>query len=607
MKSLMMLVIDCFGDYGLEQLRFDPIPFIHSLQGRGLFYPNMYAQAPYTEAAVNALQCGVDTLQDGGYFYRMRDQKTLFEYFHEQGFRVLNYNLTRIYPSSILKGCTDFFYDVPYEFDTLWQFRLAYYAQRWRAGVLTRRDMEKCVRLMDDNFPEWIRFDQAFVSRAPQMSLIQEAIGADPAAVARDVTILQGQLARFRQDREGYILDLFERGQAHPLFGVQLLHLDQKLRNPAFERQVHDDFLPLLRQVDRKNRRMNRKWRKISWHTLASLTGDLLRDRDRESAQRFARYLKYFYDSIYDGDLYQRIEPGYDRFKTMPSLHAFCEHLKPWLLAHREEPFLVYLQMDDIHNREVFFSYDCDDPAILREELQTAWNTFSQLDPKLDTGSVTYYLSLSYIDLATRRLFTWMQEQGLLKRTGLALTADHGFSYDDRWIRHTRVNHTYLETYQIPFLLLGPGVAPDRRDQRVSSKDVLPTLLECFGIAPDPRVTGRSLLHPVNREVVFLEYAGGGCPDLDYRDAWVTAFDQRWFVSCRANYQHHFADLRIADLYHLERDPHQLRNLHRSAQARRAVEYLLEQVAARYRALDDNYTAYIKTQYAPDSDQLYRP
>jgi arylsulfatase A-like enzyme len=67
--------------------------------------------------------------------------------------------------------------------------------------------------------------------------------------------------------------------------------------------------------------------------------------------------------------------------------------------------------------------------------------------------------------------------------------------YLGRLFRHK--NNLFAETIHIPLLLKLPGPAAGRVDRRLASQvDVLPTLLELAGVAPDFPVQGRSLLEP---------------------------------------------------------------------------------------------------------------
>jgi hypothetical protein len=60
------------------------------------------------------------------------------------------------------------------------------------------------------------------------------------------------------------------------------------------------------------------------------------------------------------------------------------------------------------------------------------------------------------------------------------LPVDHGTPYD-------------YDTH-VPIMLFGAGVAPGRKDQRVSVTDVAPTLAALLGVTPSPDVEGQSLL-----------------------------------------------------------------------------------------------------------------
>ena len=69
------------------------------------------------------------------------------------------------------------------------------------------------------------------------------------------------------------------------------------------------------------------------------------------------------------------------------------------------------------------------------------------------SGSLTYQLSLRYVDLNIQRLFEKLQQIGELKKTTIFNPADHGSSYTFNPIRDVVVNNFYKESYRPPLLI----------------------------------------------------------------------------------------------------------------------------------------------------------
>jgi len=107
-----------------------------------------------------------------------------------------------------------------------------------------------------------------------------------------------------------------------------------------------------------------------------------------------------------------------------------------------------------------------------------------------------YQENLAYVDAQVGRLVDFLEERGLLDRTLLILSADHG----EAFLEHGRMLHNstvYEEMIHVPLIIRFPsrlGALPERWSGVVELTDVLPTICDALGIPlPRPR-HGRSLL-----------------------------------------------------------------------------------------------------------------
>jgi len=93
-----------------------------------------------------------------------------------------------------------------------------------------------------------------------------------------------------------------------------------------------------------------------------------------------------------------------------------------------------------------------------------------------------------------RRLFATLRELGLDSRTIFILTADHG----EAFLEHGLLEHggrLHEEVVRVPLLLTGPGIPAGRRVATpVAHVDLLPTILELFGLPAPAWSEGRSLV-----------------------------------------------------------------------------------------------------------------
>ncbi len=182
---------------------------------------------------------------------------------------------------------------------------------------------------------------------------------------------------------------------------------------------------------------------------------------------------------------------------------------------------------------------------------------------------------VTYTDAQVRSLITWIREQPWGARTAIIITADHGEGFGE----HHHYRHGF-EVWQnlirVPWLFVMPGARPRRIDVNRSHLDLAPTILELFGLPPEPEFTGRSLVS---------ELYGAEPTE---RDVWVdlarTSNNDRRRVLVHG---HHklvaYGDDTRFELYDIEADPGETTNL------RRANPALYEEMVTRYRAAQPSF------------------
>ena len=110
---------------------------------------------------------------------------------------------------------------------------------------------------------------------------------------------------------------------------------------------------------------------------------------------------------------------------------------------------------------------------------------------------------ITEMDRHLGRLLDGLRERGILQRSTLVFTADHGeaFGEGDLYCAHGEGLGEVL--LRVPLLLHGPGIEPGVRADDVRLVDVVPTLLGRLGLAPGPGMPGISLLEERgDREIV---------------------------------------------------------------------------------------------------------
>jgi arylsulfatase A-like enzyme len=201
---------------------------------------------------------------------------------------------------------------------------------------------------------------------------------------------------------------------------------------------------------------------------------------------------------------------GFEFFSTTESAHADALYDKamPWLDTHyHEQPFFVYVMFFDPHQ-------PYDPPASTERQFQKDYLGYkiwpdsmlknkpvrvAKLSPKitpveLEFAKSMYDSEISYVDQFVGLILQKMETTGLLDRTMVIITSDHG----EEFLEHGGFGHSrtlYSESIDVPFILYYPGIsAPGKKiPSLVRNVDVMPTVLDLLGIKPPPKIRGRSL------------------------------------------------------------------------------------------------------------------
>ncbi|MEU4287786.1 sulfatase-like hydrolase/transferase [Kribbella sp. NPDC026596] len=117
-------------------------------------------------------------------------------------------------------------------------------------------------------------------------------------------------------------------------------------------------------------------------------------------------------------------------------------------------------------------------------------------------ATVCYWALISHLDHQIGRLLAAVPDDTVVIYTG-----DHGEMAGHHGIWQKQC--FYEPAVRIPLLLRHPSQPPARIASHVSLIDVLPTLRDIAGLAPDPALPGVSLLDPVDRPVLSEYHAQG--------------------------------------------------------------------------------------------------
>jgi N-acetylglucosamine-6-sulfatase len=179
------------------------------------------------------------------------------------------------------------------------------------------------------------------------------------------------------------------------------------------------------------------------------------------------------------------------------------------------------------------------------------------------------------VDESLGRLIALLEKRGSLDRTVVVFTSDHGYFYGEHGLSEER-RLAYEEAIRIPLLVRYPPLvkAGSTPEQMVLNIDAAPTLVDMAGLQPDPGMQGRSLVPIFNgtvkdwRSSFLIEY---------FSDTVFPRVFKMGYVAARTA-RHKLISYRelegMDELYDLESDPYEERNLIDEAEARAVREQM---------------------------------
>lgn len=192
---------------------------------------------------------------------------------------------------------------------------------------------------------------------------------------------------------------------------------------------------------------------------------------------------------------------------------------------------------------------------------------------------------LAAVDESTGEILKALEASGELDRTLVIVTSDHGYFYGEHGLSVER-RLAYEESIRIPIAMRYPPLIKpaSRRDQMVVTTDFAPTLLELGGVATGADLQGRSLVPllrddgPEIRDSFLIEY---------YSDTVFPRMNKMGYQAVRTrDWKYiHYVDLANSDeLYDMNRDPYEMRNLASSPRAAGTLKTMQAELAKQLQA-----------------------
>ena len=254
--------------------------------------------------------------------------------------------------------------------------------------------------------------------------------------------------------------------------------------------------------------------------------------------------------------------------------------------AHRERPFALYLAHKNVHHP---FTPDIPEQGRYRNQTielpdgSHSWvnmtNAYYEqlLYRPMESTMRSYGEAVRSMDRQIGRILDSLEKLGLEENTLVIYASDNGYL----WGEHQLVDKrwAYEESIRIPFLVRYPAAqsrGPGESERMILNIDLAPTLLDLAGVEIPEHMQGRSILPLLGnfdaswRDAFYYSY---------YREAPYPAPTSRAIRTDRYKYIEYQA--REAELFDLERDPREERNLLATAES----DELQAQLSLRLHAL----------------------
>jgi choline-sulfatase len=202
-----------------------------------------------------------------------------------------------------------------------------------------------------------------------------------------------------------------------------------------------------------------------------------------------------------------------------------------WLARHDSTPFFVWIHLYDTHR-----------PYRLPVDYARSY-----ADP--------YAAAIAFEDAQIARLIGHLEARDLLDDTLMVVVGDHGESLGD----HGEDSHgifIYQDALRVPLIVRGPGVVPRRVSAPVRLVDVMPTILDMFGVGTPP-------MDGVSLTPLMAGADEGASREVYAESLYPQRFGWASLRSLRADRYKVIAAPR-PELFDLDSDPYEQRNLFES-------------------------------------------
>jgi choline-sulfatase len=258
---------------------------------------------------------------------------------------------------------------------------------------------------------------------------------------------------------------------------------------------------------------------------------------------------------------------------------------RPWCLTvsftHPHDPYVARREYWDLYEDcpalepEIgFVPFEAQDAHSQRLYLASDYPSYEITHEHIRRSRRGYFANISYLDAKVGELISVLERTRMLDDTIIIFCSDHGDMLGERglWFKMS----FYEGSARVPLMIGGGGIRPGRIVTPVSNLDIMPTLCDLAGIdmsAIMPWTDGTSLVPLMRGEArsapVLMEYAAEG----SYAPLVAIRAASYKFVHC---------EIDPPQLFDLEKDPCELKNLAAAPEHASLVSEFMAKAHARW-------------------------
>ena len=284
-----------------------------------------------------------------------------------------------------------------------------------------------------------------------------------------------------------------------------------------------------------------------------------------KNVKRTRQYLRNRYDWRFEKDYIapRTFTKAMEWLERNNTLERFLLFVDTWDPHEPFDPPLHYLKLYDDPYREV---------ENIIYPRYGHWEYMS--DSELRRVRALYAGEVTMVDTWFGELLETVDRLGLKEETMIIFTSDHGHLFGEHGLEGKPggiLGKLYEVTTRIPLIIWHPDGygAGEKIDLITQPPDILPTILDFFGIPTPKTVNGSSLIplmkgeaEPIREYAVSARFPGRSYEAIVF-DGWagpsrptapITVTDEKWALIC-------YPDPSMSELYRIDVDPDQEKNL----------------------------------------------